>query len=47
MTKKVTIDLQLEDHKNLKKICIEKDLKIKEYVTEILLQHINEDIKDL
>ncbi len=44
---KVTIELQTDDHKKLKMICTAKDMKIKEYVNEILEQRINDDFKEL
>lgn len=44
---KVTIELNSIDHKKLKMICTDKDIKIKDYVMEILQRQINEDIKNL
>lgn len=44
---KVTIELNNIDHKKLKMICTDKDIKIKDYVLEILQKRINEDIKNL
>ena len=44
---KVTIELNSIDHKKLKMICTDKEMKIKDYVMEILQKQINEDIKNL
>lgn len=44
---KVTIELSSIDHKKLKMICTDKDIKIKDYVLDILQREIEKDIKNL
>ena len=44
---KVTIDIDQQTHLKLKLICTTKDVKIKEYVEDILVKHIAEDYKHL
>lgn len=44
---KVTIDIDQQTHLKLKLICTTKDVKIKDYVEEILTNQIVEDYKQL
>lgn len=44
---KVTIELNEIDHKKLKMICINNDVKIKDYVLDIVQREIAKDIKNL
>lgn len=44
---KVTIELNEVDHKKLKMICINNDVKIKDYVLDIVQREIAKDIKNL
>ena len=43
----MTIELNENDHKKLKMICIDHGVKIKDYVLEILQREIEKDIKKL
>lgn len=44
---KVTIELNEEDHKKLKLICTDKNIKIKEYVLAVVQEQIKKDIVNL
>ena len=44
---KVTVDIDQQTHLKLKLICTTKDIKIKDYVEDILAKHIAEDYKHL
>ena len=44
---KVTVELDQQTHLKLKLICTTKDVKIKDYVEEILTNQIVEDYKQL
>ena len=44
---KVTIELNQQTHLKLKLICTTKDVKIREYVEELLAKHIAEDYRHL
>lgn len=44
---KVTIDIDQQTHLKLKLICTTKDVKIKDYVEEVLTKQIVEDYKQL
>ena len=44
---KVTIDIDQQTHLKLKLICTTKDVKIKDYVEELLTKQIVEDYKQL
>lgn len=44
---KVTVELDQQTHLKLKLICTTKDVKIKDYVEELLANHIAEDYKQL
>ena len=44
---KVTVDIDQQTHLKLKLICTTKEIKIKDYVEDILAQHIAEDYKHL
>lgn len=44
---KVTVELDQQTHLKLKLICTTKDVKIREYVEELLAKHIAEDYRHL
>lgn len=44
---KVTVELDQQTHLKLKLICTTKEVKIREYVEELLAKHIAEDYKTL
>ena len=44
---KVTVELDQQTHLKLKLICTTKDVKIREYVEELLTKHIAEDYRHL
>ena len=44
---KVTVELDQQTHLKLKLICTTKDIKIKDYVEELLAKHIAEDYQHL
>ena len=44
---KVTVELDQQTHLKLKLICTTKDVKIKDYVEELLAKHIAEDYSKL
>jgi len=44
---KVTVELDQQTHLKLKLICTTKDVKIKDYVEELLAKHIAEDYRTL
>ena len=44
---KVTVELDQQTHLKLKLICTTKDVKIREYVEEILANRIAEDYRHL
>lgn len=44
---KVTIELNQQDHLKLKLICTANDVKIKDYVEDILAKQIAEDYRHL